>query len=199
MKKIETIWHYLLWSAVEKKQYRHTQAGLAADFGYSLSTVNLALARPTAIGAIRKSGKFFVLADYKKLLYFWATARTLSRDILYHTRAPQSVRELAGIAPPGAVFAGYSAASKLLGEPPADYTKLYLYVSPDRLQQAALRYPKATYGPSEIIILRLPQALGTFGSVTTLPWTFVDIWNMSDWYAHDFAAALEEKIYGLLS
>jgi hypothetical protein len=33
-----------------------------------------------------------------------------------------------------------------------------------------------------------------FGPVTTLPQTFVDIWNLKDWYGQDFIKRLEEKI-----
>ncbi|MFH1565919.1 MAG: hypothetical protein ABIB98_01830 [bacterium] len=31
MKKIETIWYYLLWSSLEKGVYKHTQKGLAKE------------------------------------------------------------------------------------------------------------------------------------------------------------------------
>lgn len=38
-----------------------------------------------------------------------------------------------------------------------------------------------------------------YGFKTTLVQTFVDIWNLKDWYSKDFTASLEGKINELLS
>lgn len=199
MKKIETIWHHLLYQAIEKREFRHTQAGLAELYGFSTSTANLALVKPTAIGAIRKSGKFFVVADVLKLLYLWATVRNLDKDMLYSTHSPLPIRELEGLAPPGTLYGGYSAASQILGEPPADYNVLHLYLEKVDLGIAKTRYPKINTGPSQVIIYHRPLFLPASLHTTTLPHTFVDIWNMRDWYARDFTSSLEDKIHDLLS
>lgn len=66
MKKIETIWHHLLWQVLEKKQFKHTQQGLAREFGYSLSTVHSAVKKVADIGAVRVAGKFFKVENAKK-------------------------------------------------------------------------------------------------------------------------------------
>lgn len=198
MKKIETIWHYLLFQAIEKKEFKHTQAGIAELFHFSTSTINLALAKPTAIGAVRKSGKFFVLADHEKLLYLWATIRNPNRDILYQATSVLPIAELEGLAPAGALYGGYSAASHLLNEPSADYTTLYLYVSTNLLPQIKARYPTNKQGTSRIIALALPSYSPT-PNHTSLPHTFVDLWNSPDWYARDFTIALKEKFHDLLS
>lgn len=131
--------------------------------------MNIALAKPTAIGAIRKSGKFFVLSDAKKLLYLWATTRNLSHDILYTTKSTHTMRELEGLAPPNAIYGGYGAAVKLLGSTPADYTQIYLYAPLESLKDVQRRFPKSTQGNSEIIILRAPPMLKHYGLTTTLP------------------------------
>ncbi len=198
MKKIETIWHHLLFQTIEKKEFQHTQAALADSFGFSTSTINLALDKPTSIGAIRKSGKFFVVSDPRKLLYLAATIRNLTRDTLYHTNSILPITELEGLATPDTVYGGYTAAKYLLGEPPADYNHLYLYAQPSSLPSLKLRYPKSQVGNNHIVVLDLPPHLPLTGH-TSLPLTFVDIWNMSDWYAHDFIVSLEAKINGLLS
>ena len=83
MKKIETIWNYILNSALIDHQYQFTQQLLAKHFQISLSTVNLALDVPTAMGAIRKSSKFFILQDFYKLLLYWGSIRQISKDIIY--------------------------------------------------------------------------------------------------------------------
>lgn len=198
MKKIETIWHYLLYQAIENRQYQHTQAGLADQFHFSLSTVNLALTKPTAIGAIRKSGKFFVVADPLKLLYLSATIRNLYSDIIYQTSSSTSIHEAEGLALPSSVYGGYSAGAHILTEPPSDYSSLYLYEDPINLPEIKSRYPSISTGSTKIIILKKPLYLPS-STHTTLPHTFVDIWNMADWYARDFTRALEDKIHGLLS
>ena len=198
MKKIETIWQYLLFQAIEQREFRHTQAGLAQLFHYSTSTINLALVKPTAIGAIRKSGKFFVVADVIKLLYLASTIRSLAKDIIYHTYSDLPIRELEGLAPAGAVFGGYSAASQILGEPPADYTTLHLYADPADIATIQSRYPISKTGNSQVVIFKKPT-YAPIKNHTSLPHTFVDIWNLSDWYARDFTQALEDKIHGLLS
>jgi len=198
MKKIETIWHYLLYQAIEQKEFQHTQAGLAELFHFSTSTINLALVKPTAIGAVRKSGKFFVLADVFKLLYLAATIRSLAKDILYQTHPPLAITQLEGLAPPSTIFGCYSVAKEILDEPPADYSALYLYADPQNLPEIKSRYPTSNIGSSQIIVLKKPAYLPILHH-TTLPHTFIDIWNLPDWYAHDFTQALEDKIHGLLS
>lgn len=198
MKKIETIWHYLLFEALEHKKYRHTQAGLAAHFHYSTSTINLSLVKPEAVGAVRKSGKFFVLTDPIKLLYIWATLRNLSRDIIYSTRSDLAIGELEGLAPPNAHYGLYSATAKIFSEPPADYSTLYLYLDPSELALAKTRYPVSQSGNHQIVILKNPPYL-PLPNLTSLPHTYVDIWNVNDWYAVEFLHSLEDKIHGLLS
>ena len=199
MKKIETIWHHILTEALKEGRFRYTQQELAVRFHYSLSTIHHALRIPTEMGAIRKAGKFFVLQDFKKLLYYWASVRSLTRDVLYGTAADLPVREIEGLALPGSLYGAYSAATKLLGEPPADYSKVYFYILPDQLANFQRRFPPRPKNPPNTFALKMLPLLGKYGSTTTLAQTFVDLWNLTDWYARDFTQALEGKIDGLLS
>ena len=96
------------------------------------------------------------------------------------------------------VYGGYSAATQILGEPPSDYTTLYLYTDPKNLPEIKSRYPVSKSGSSQVIILKKP-IYSPLKNHTSLPHTFIDIWNMWDWYARDFTSALEDKIHGLLS
>ncbi len=198
MRKIETIWHDILFQALEKKKFKFTQQELAEKFGYSLSTVNYALEVPSEMGAVRKESKFFVLADIKKLLYYWASDRRLSNDIIYQTYSEESVFSLEKIVPPGSIFAAYTAAKEYLAEPPADYSKIYLYADINSLTEIKTRYPEVRKRPN-IFVLKKIAAVERYGDFTTLPHTFVDIWNLSDWYAREFVIGLEEKIDALLS
>lgn len=198
MKKIETIWHHLLYVALKKKQFKHTQQELAKSFGYSLSTINHALNVPSQIGAVRKETKFFVLEDFKKLLYYWASVRGLKNQIIYQTQNDLTVFQREGLVPAEAIYAGYSAAGKLLKEPAADYDKVYFYLAENKLDEAKRRFPLIKGAPN-LFVLEMPKTMPQYGKITTLPQTFVDIWNLKDWYSHDFTKALEEKMYELLS
>lgn len=194
MRKIETIWHYVLNSALQGS-YKHTQQDLAAKFQYSSSTVNYALDVPAQMGAIRKTSKFFILEDFDKLLYYWASVRSFEKDIEYATYYPCSITKAEGEIPAGGIYAGYSAAKILLGEAPADYSKLYCYHS--SVEDFKKRFPENKERDPSIFVLKKPENMQ--GSTTTLPQAFVDIWNMRDWYSKDFTRLLEEKMHGILS
>jgi len=198
MQKIETIWHSLLWDALEKREFRHTQKAISEHFGYSLSTVNLAIKEAESVGAIKMSGKFFTVSDVKKLLYFWATHRNLTRDIIYKTWVDEPISEIEGLIPDGAILGCYTAAKNILSEPPADYSKVYFYFDEDKLDIVKKRYPPAK-GNNNLFVLKTYSKQIDYGNITTLPQTFVDLWNLSDWYAKDFLTAMERRIDGILS
>lgn len=198
MKKIETIWHHILFEALTTKECRHTQKEVAAKLHCSISTVHHALRIPESIGAIRKGGKFFVLQDVKKLLYYWASMRVLSRDIFYETSSNLPVRAIEGNALPGSTFACFSAATHYLKEPPADYDKVYFYIQSKDLSAFEKRFPKAKGTQRNVIALKRPDQMERYGDFTSLPQTFVDIWNLGDWYAQEFSTALEHAIDALL-
>ncbi len=199
MKKIETIWQYILLCALDEGVFRHTQQDLARRFEISLSTVHHALGIPTAIGAIRKESKFFVLDDALKLLYYWASVRNLKRRIIYQTHVNARVQDIEGLALPTCVFGGYSAGKMILGETPADYSAVYFYDKRENLKQTKERFPPNAQKPANVFVLEKTGNMLSKDMFTNLPLTFVDIWNLPDWYAKDFTKALEEKIHALLS
>lgn len=199
MKKIETVWHHVLWGALSERRLQLTQQELAKRFSYSLSTIHHALRVPTEMGAIRKTGKSFVLSDFKKLLYYWASVRALPRDVLYATTSDLPIREIEGLALPESLYGAYSAARRLLGEPPADYSKVYFYIAPKDLAAFKRRFPPSSRPPANTFALKMPPVMPQYGPITTLAQTFVDLWSLADGYARDFTRALEEKMDALLS
>lgn len=102
-----------------------TEQEVAAKYNYSLSTVNYALGTPSKIGAIRKTSKFFVLEDFDKLLYYWASVRELEKDIVYATYYPGRSLTAESELPAGSIYGGHTAAKILLKEAPADYDKIH--------------------------------------------------------------------------
>ena len=66
------------------------------------------------------------------------------------------------------------------------------------IEKAKQRFPQ-TKGQENVFVLKAPKNLKSYGQITTLPQTFVDIWNLKDWYGQDFTRAIENKINGILS
>lgn len=196
MKKIEIIWRELLFQAIENKLRQFQQKKLAEQLGVSTSTIFQALKAPRAMGAVRVTGRFFILEDPEKLLYHWASVRNLKKEILFAGSVRLPVLEIEGLMPPDIIFACYSAARYILKEVPADYDTVYVYSeTADSLRE---RF-SFTKGRANMVILKQDPLLGSYGQRTTLAQTFVDLWNLSDWQAKEFTKALKEEIDGLLS
>lgn len=196
MKKIEIIWRELLYQAQEKKNRRFTQKDLAARFNCSTSTVFQSLKMLRKMGAVRVTGRFFILEDPEKLLYHWASVRNLEKDILYKARVNLPILELEAQMPGSVVFGGFSAVRLKLNEVPADYDKVYVYTKD--LGEIKKRFTLQKGSPN-LIILNADPYLKDYGQTTTLAQTFADLWNVREWYAKEFVKALKQKIDEFLS
>lgn len=196
MKKIEIIWRELLFQTIEKGNRRFVQKDLAQKFGFSVSTVFQALKVPRKMGAVRVTGRFFVLEDPEKLLYHWANKRSLKQDIIFSGKVDLPVLEIEGQMPPDVIFGGYSAARQTLVEPPADYSKVYVY-TPEERQKGTLAKIKERFeikkGIPNLFVLKADKWLGDYGEKTTLAQAFVDLWNLDDWFAKEYTKALKER------
>ncbi len=200
MTKKEIVWRELLYQARVNRKMTFTQKELAERFGVSLSTVFNALKVPRDANIVRVTGRFFALESYTKLLYLWASNRSLKRDMIFEGYAPQSVSTLEGVMPPRATFGLYSAFKFAFHTAPADYDHLYVYAAErdtatiiSRTGAVAVSPKSGT--PANVFILEADQWLGDY-SVDTLPLEqlFVDLWNAPEWYAKDFIAALKRTL-----
>ena len=196
MKKIEIVWRELLFQAIVKKNRQFTQKELAEKFGFSTSTVFQALKIPRKMGAVRVTGRYFILEDPEKLLYHWASVRDLKKETIFSGRVNLPVLEIEGRMPPEVVFGVFSAARQILAEPPADYDRVYIYAKKADSIKKRFELEK---GRENLIVLKADKFLANYGQITTLSQTFVDLWNLSDWYAKEFVKALREKVDELLS
>lgn len=185
------VWREILQQTIEKKARQFTQKGLAGKFGFSLSTIFNALKVPRASNAIKVGGKFFVVRDREKFLNIWATFRNLNKDIIYQTRVEKPAIEIEGLMPPSAIFTAFSAYRLKFNDVPADYDKVYIYC--DDLAEIKKRFPPQTGNPNLIVLKPDPQ-LRTHGAIAPMSQVYVDLWNLSEWYANDFLDALKEKI-----
>lgn len=193
MTKKEIIWREILYQVIEKKKQRFTQKELAAKFNFSLSTVFNALKSPRGVGVIKVTGRNFEIINIEKFLYLWATARNFKKDIIYQTRVEQPIFEIEGMMPASAIYAAYSAYRLRFNEAPADYDKIYIYS--ENAEEIKKRFlPVKTKLPN-LIILKADGFIKDYGQTTTLAQTFVDFWNLPEWYAKDFQDALKNKIF----
>lgn len=198
MFKKEIIWREILYQTLEKKQNKFQQKEIAQKYDFSLSTVNNALKIPRRIGAVKVTGRFFLLENPEKMLYLWGTFRNLEKDIVYQTFIEKSPKEIENLMPPKIVYGAYSAYLKIFQEAPADYDKVYIYAAENALKELKKRFPKSK-SPANLFVLEADKFLKCYGEKTTLAQTFVDIWNLTDWYAQDFYKDFKERISTLIS
>lgn len=193
MTKKEIIWREILFQAIENKKIEFTQKELAEKYSLSLSTVFNALKVPRNSGVIEVRGRGFGIRDIEKLLFLWATFRKIKKDIIYTTNSSKSIREIEGEMPPGAIFAVFSAYQKKYREAPADYDKIYVYLKKKDIKEIENRFPFQK-GYSNLIVLEADPWLEKFGKITPDCQTFVDLWNLPEWYAKDYLESLKKKI-----
>lgn len=192
MTKKEIIWRYILEEALSKRILRFTQKDIAKQFHFSTSTVFNALRAPRKIGAIKVTGRFFQLMDAEKLLLLWATNRNLNHDILYATHVDASPLELEGSMPPQVIFGAFSAYRLVYNEIPADYSLVYVYS--ENIDEIKKRFPEQKKKNINLFVLKPDKYLKSSGKTTPNSQTFVDLWNLQEWYAKDFSEALKQKM-----
>ena len=191
MKKYEVLWREILNQTIEAKNTIFKQKQLAAKFGFSTSTVFHSLKKPRAIGAIRVWNRGFELIDFEKLLFLWASERKFKSDIIYQTKVNLPVFKIEGNLPPNIIPATYTAFRLKFNSFPADYDKVYIYA--DSKNEAKGRFPPAN-GEPNLIVLKMDPWLRQFAPLPPLSQIFVDLWNLSEWYAKEFQNALLNKI-----
>ena len=193
MKRLEMVYREILYQAIEKNAPKLTQAELARKLAFSLSTVNKAVQNLAALGAVDVHRRDFHVVDVKKILYYWASIRNLKKDIIYQTRVESPIIELEKTMPNNIVFAGYTAYKYLFKDVPADYSEIYVY-GDQSLQE---RFPE-TIGTPNLFVLKKDELTERYGKKTTIAQTFVDVWNLKEWYAKEFVKAMEERLNGIL-
>ncbi|MBU4331590.1 hypothetical protein KKD19_07070 [Patescibacteria group bacterium] len=193
MTKKEILWREILHQAIDNKKIEFTQKDLSEKFRISLSTVFNALKVPRQSGAVKVTGRNFLIQDKEKFLYFWATQRNLTKEIIYSTNVAKNPNEIEGLMPQAIIFGAYSAYAKKYRESPADYDKVYIYADPSQLAEVKKRFPQEK-GQKNLFVLKADACLKDFGENTPDVQTFADLWNLSDWYAKDFLKCLKEKM-----
>jgi len=193
MKKIEFVYREILFQALERKKNDLTQSFLSKELRMSLSVVNHALIPLRKMNAIYVKKRGFDVIDTKKILYYWASIRNLEKDIIYKTRVDHPAYKIENSMPDYVIYGAYSAYKLKFKDVPSDYSEVYVYSNEDLKE----RFPESKK-TANLLILKKDEFMDKYGKLTTMAQTFVDLWNIKEWYAHDFLKALEEKINGIL-
>ncbi len=193
MKNTEIIYREILYQSIEKKTRIFTQSSLSKKFGFSLSTINNAVKKLEKIGAIKIKQRGFHLLDIKKILFYWASIRNLEKDIIYSTRVEKPVKELEKLMPNEIVFTAYTSYKFTFKDVPADYSEVYVYGD----ESLKKRFPE-NKGTPNLYVLKKDNFIENYGKTATIASTFVDLWNLKEWYSKEFIKAMEEKLHGIL-
>jgi len=193
MKKIEFVYREILYQSLEKKNNKLTQLAIASKLNISLSTVSYALKPLRVMGAVDVRLKNFIVVDKRKILYYWASLRNISRDIIYKTRVGKPVQKIESEMPHNIVYGAFTAYKFKFKDVPADYSEVYVYGSDDIKK----RFSENKNVPN-LFVLKKDDLMEGYGKTATLAQTFVDLWNLKEWYAKEFLIALENKINGMI-
>lgn len=194
MKQKELIYRELLFQTIERKNYLFTQLALAKKLSLSLSIVNHSLKPLHQMGAISIKLRGLEIMDPLKILLYWASLRNLSQEIIYQTRVEQPIKKIEAELPDNIVFGAYSAYKFRFKDVPADYSEVYAYGNVEEIKK---RFPPTTKTPN-LFVLEKDTLLEDYGKTTALAQTFVDLWNLREWYAREFLDALKKKIEEML-
>src|SRR3989344_1663123 len=193
MRNAELIVREILYNALEKKKYELTQSQLSKELKISLSIVHRTVMIMQDMGAVRIKQRGFAVQDVKKIMYYWASIRRLQQDIIYSTRVEKPVKEIEKLMPDTIVFACYTAYKLLFNDVPADYSEVYVY-GDEKLKS---RFPQ-NKEPHNLFVLKKDKHIEQYGKVATIANTFVDLWNLKEWYAKEFVKSMEARLYGVL-
>jgi len=193
MKQTEIVIREILYQAIEGKNTKLTQSYLSNSLELSLSTVNKLIKILSEMGAVEIQRRSFRIMDIKKIILYWASIRNLKKEIIYSTRVELPVNDIEKLMPDNIIFGGYSAHKFLFNNVPADYSEVYIYGEEDIKK----RFPEKKE-PHNLFVLKKDKLIEKYGKTTTIANTFVDLWNMKEWYAKEFLKAMEEKLNGVL-
>ncbi len=195
MQKREFLYREILFQVFENSSRVFTQSSLSSKLGISLSNTNHALKPLKRMGAVKVNPRNFVVVNPKKVLFYWASIRNLERELLFSARVDLPVQEIEKSMPDSVAFGAFSAFSFRFGSVPADYSEVYVYGS--NAEEIKKRFELNTKNPN-LFVLKKDPLMDRYGKISTIAQTFVDLWNLSQWYAKDFLHELEERIDAIL-
>lgn len=194
--KLERVYREILYNILDlKRKDVFKQKQLSKECNLSISTVNYALKPLEKMNAIQKMPFGFKVINPKKILFYWASIRRLSKDITYETYVDEKVEKIEASVPSKSIFTAYSAFKFRYRKVPSEYSEVVIYGEKDEFEG---RFDKENKKMKpNLIVLKLDEHLLKFKQ-TPIAQIYVDLWNLGTWYAEEFRKKLEETINGIL-
>ncbi|MEM3434291.1 MAG: hypothetical protein QXP27_08980 [Candidatus Methanomethyliaceae archaeon] len=188
----ELIWRYLLVESRQRQQWRWQQKEVAAMLGFAPGTVHRALFVPRRAGAVAVESRGFRIRDWKKFLLIWAVFRNMSQDRIWQARLKLPPDRVEGQMIPEARFSGASGFKFRYNYIAADYDEVLIYLDEGYLDKLKYRFSShwARFGETTITVLKPDRLLG---DIVPPEQIYVDLWQMSQWWASEFIKALEQE------
>lgn len=187
MLKIEYVWREILYRGIELKNPDFTITELSNKFKLSTSMVSHALLPLRELGMVKIGKVKSSLIDAERLLFFWATRRNLSKDIIYKTQSSVPVFEREALMPKNVFPTAYSACRLNYDLTPSDYENIYFYAENE--VEIKGRFPENLKKFSNVFILKADNYLKIYKTVPKAQ-IFADLWNLPEWYAKEFSDKL---------
>lgn len=189
----EMVWRELLARADEGQRRFDNLASLAVDLDMPVSTVHAALRRPVSMGAvILRPGGGGSVVDPARLLWLWAGARRLERDLLSSTTsAVPAVEVERHLLEEGVVLGGFGAVVARAEENAiADYDTVIGYIPPGM----PLPTLPTSAGETRVLLLGGDRLITKYGPVVSRAQAYTDLFNLPGWPAARFVEAMSREL-----
>ncbi len=181
-------------------EHAFTQSEISKRVGVAVSAVNKTINNLKRLSIVDIGRRNFRVIDFKRLLLYWATHRNLDRDVVYSTHVDIDIGRIESSMPPDIAFTAFTAFKFIVGEPPADYSQVYVYSSAAVLGILKERFPQKK-GTKNLFVLKADRYLEKKiagnelkDSCVSLAQAFVDLWNVREWYAKEFTERLMDVL-----
>ena len=177
-----------------------TQKELSEKLEISIGNINKSIKKLESINAVKIKTRSFSIIAFDKFMLYWATHRTLDKDIIYKGFSDLNINEIEASMPNGVAFTAYTAYKKSFRNIPAEYSEVYLYATDNVIENIKRRFPKQSKFPN-IFVLKADKVLSDKIQneklrTVAVPNIFVDLWNIRTWYAKEFVDLLSKKLFG---
>ena len=206
MRKTGTVYRYLIEKVLADRKLKFVGREIARELGVSPNTISNALAPLKNSGAADVHKRYFEITDMSKTLAYWAVSRQLQNDIEYRTYVPvKNVDEIEKRMPGEIAYTCCSGYKNRFGNDVSDYVSVYVYATDSSLTEIKRRFPEKRLSDradgSNLFVLAPDSILESAilsgkleHSSVQVSQLYVDLWNTSEWYSHDFLKRLKKRI-----
>ncbi|MCX6748418.1 MAG: winged helix-turn-helix domain-containing protein [Candidatus Pacearchaeota archaeon] len=195
MKKYERIYREILIGVLNKKE-RFSQLELSKKCYVSLGLVNKILKRLKEMGAVEIFPMQFRVIDASKILFEWATNRSINKEISEKYCINLETTEIEKSSP--FILTAYSAWRLASKSVPFEYSNVYIYVSKEQKEflKTWLKDKPLIKGKENVFVLITEDKHlieNSKGKIASIPQIFVDIYSLWGMESKYFITDILEK------